>query len=548
MFDILTHFPSTAADAGTCLRGNPANVSAKMQELVPGDARTESTAWALIPAAASCLLFLCFLLLKATLNDVTNRHGSFLRPFLKITLLRPSLSTVDPTCPGHDKGSAATRQRDPTASHVSLQPSSTIRLAAAKRHNNEGKRPDDDGSDAEDNDRCKRPHANELDSRARVRCPFKVYYPNDPRYEKCGTYNSWTRLREHLLDRTHKPRDRCATCGETFFDDVEWDLHSSARLCEPSPRELERPFWVQRDQAMRIRNLAKQGCKTGPIEGMHREVCQILFGSEIAPGRTSTAGGHPTLSPLVEQTDDDSAVQQPWNHLKRAFANLIGMQNVPQDDFMQQVVHYVLSYLRDSGEQTHVVGNHETEAGEPAAAGHLGANEVVTEYWMPPATLLEGQMPQFLQPYEDAAGDLEGQLDDSLPALTAYLQGFEGAGSLSPPISLDPAHASSAGHNVEDRFYGTGYIDPSVLLQGTDANHTPPQVLASSSPAVHRSPTSTAWPPGSTASQASEATIVGSSSSQTAKDADYLLGEERGTACATSTSTLGNRAHWLGST
>lgn len=512
-----------AADTSTCFRANPANVSAKMhpgthsQELAPGDARTTSTAWGLISAAASCLLVLFIMLLKAILYAVTNRQGRFLWLFFRTALLRPS--TVDRTRPEHDKDSAATRGRDPISSHVSVQPPSTIRLPAASRQNVGDKRPGDDGSDAEGNDRGKRPRVHEQDSKARPRvcCPFKVYYPDDPKYERCGTYSSWARLREHLLDRKHRPRDRCATCGEIFFDDIAWDLHTSARLCESSPRELERPFWVERHQAESIRGLSTQGRKTRSIEEMNHDVCLILFGSEVPPD--GTARGPPTWSPRFEHTGDlgmDKGLQQDWTTLKQTTADLLGMQVVPQDDSMQQVVSFILSFVR-SREKIHVLQNHEAQAGEPAGAGHLEANEAVTEYWMPPAAPTEEQGPQASGSDEYATRVFEGQLDDSLSAISTYLQDFEGAGNPSPPISSDPGHAFSAGHSIDED--GTGYVDP-ALLQRTDAHHTHLQVLDSSFPAVPPSPTSTALPPRSTASQASEATVLGSSSSQFPKDAD----------------------------
>lgn len=352
------------------------------------------------------------------------------------------------------------------------------------------------------------------DSKARVRCPFKDHDPDNPEYEKCGTFCEWCRLREHLLDRKHKPRDRCPTCGEIFTNDVEWDLHTSVvRTCKPSPKALEKPSWVERDQAAEIRKLSTRGRKNeGSIEDMYGKVCLILFGSESAPDRA--ASGHPIWAPHVQHTDDlgiDHRRQESWNILKQATGSLLGMQNVPGDDSMQKVVDCVLSYLESPREQTHVQSQ-EPEAGEAAVDDNLGGNEAVIEDSMPPAAPPQGQVPGISEPDRRPTGGPNSQLEHSISNLSSYHS--EGAGNPSPPGSLGPGQAPSVDHKLEKLSYGSGYVNPAVI-QRTDAHYAHAPVSNGSFP------TSTALPPGPAASQESEATFFGSSWDQILKDPYY---------------------------
>lgn len=502
MVDIVFHVSSTAVNATTCLCETPANLRAE------NSAATSSAACVMISAAASCLLVtLLVLFLKATLHIVTNWHGRFLRLFLRVTLLRPS--AVDRTCPGHDRGSSAgTRQGGPTSSSASVQPALALPVYAGRRRNIGGKRSGDDGSDAEDNNRPKRPRVvSQKDTQPSFVCPFRARYPDNPKYLTCGVYHEWCRLREHLLDRKHKPRYRCSTCGEIFTDDVEWDLHTSDRTCERSLRALEMPFWVEKDQATRIRGLAKRGSKTESMEEMYRKVWNILFGSESGPDRTA-------LFPHFQHTDDldvDHGRQESWNVLKRKIANILGMQNVPRDDSMEQVIYNILSYHGYPRGQTHAVPSHVPGAGDAAADEQLGNNEAVDNYWMPRATPTEGQAPQISEPDRYAPEGSEGEFEHSLSNISTFLS--EEAGDPSPPVSLDATQASIVGHSLEKHNSGSGCVNP-VVLQRQDTHHIHVPMLNDSS-------TSAALPSASAASQSSEATALGSSWDQILGDADY---------------------------
>lgn len=500
MVDIIFHVSSTAVDTTTCLCETPTNLCA--QTKLDG-AGTNSAAWALlISAACPCLLvtLLIMPLLQATLHIVLNRHEKFLRLFS--TLLKPN--TVDRTCAGNDTDSfAGTRQGDRTSSSALVQPASALSVAAGGRQKISGKRPGDDGSDAEDNDRSKRTRVvTQEHTLSSYVCPFRAFDPDNPNYLKCGRFSKWNRLREHLLDRTHAPRDRCSTCGEIFTDDVEWGLHTSARACEWSPRALERPFWVDKHQAASIRNLSRRGSKAEPMEEMYRKVCEILFGSESDPDRNARA--HPTWFPHFQHTDDQAmgrGRQERWNILKQATANLLGMQDIPGDESMQQVIDYIVSYLGDPMEQTHAVPSHEPGAGDAAAGEQLGNNEVITEDWMPCAAPTEGQVPRIPEPDRYAPGEAVGELEHPVSNLCPYVS--EDAGPLVP---LDPAQASSLGPKLDKLDYDSEYVNP-VLLQRQDAHH------------LNYSSTSAAFPSGSATSQASESAVPRSSWGQGLEDA-----------------------------
>lgn len=510
MVDIIFHVLPTAIDDTTCLCETPANLRAQTklgthsEEPGPDGAGSNSAAWASVLAMACCLLVtLLILLLRATLHIVTSWHGRFLRLFLRITVLRPC--TVDRTCPVHDRGSAGASQGNPTSSFALMQPASALQDTAGRRRNIDGKRPGDDGSDAEDNnDRGKRPRVvSDNHTKLSVVCPFRARDPNNPKYFTCGVFHTWSRLREHLLDRKHKPRDRCPICGQIFTDGVEWDLHTSARACERSPQPLESPFWVERHQAASIRDLSRRGRSTGSMEEMYREVWAILFGSESGPDHTAWA--HPTWSSSPRgDLGVDHGRQERWDILKRTTGTLLGMQNVPRDDSMQRVIDCILFYHRQQREHTHdVVSSQEPEAGEAAADEQQGCNEAIDEDWMPPGPPTDGQAYRISEPDRYTAEGSEGELEHSLSIVSTYLS--EGASNPSPLISLDSAQTSSVCHQFDSLDCGPEFVNP-VLLQRTDAHmhhiHMPAPNDNSNSTALHSA---------SAASQASEATVPGSS-------------------------------------
>lgn len=169
-------------------------------------------------------------------------------------------------------------------------------------------------SDTEDNDRGKRPRLISpkplSDAKPRVRCPFKAHDPDNPRYENCGTFTDYPRLRAHLLDRKHKPRHQCPVCGEIFTDNIGRDLHTVARTCDP--RELERPSWVTEDQAINIRNLTTRGRRNDrSIEEMYHGIYQILFGSESAADRTVSDASQPADAAKVDINPSDRDYDRP---------------------------------------------------------------------------------------------------------------------------------------------------------------------------------------------------------------------------------------------
>lgn len=296
------------------------------------------------------------------------------------------------------------------------------------------------------------------DPNARVRCSFKNHDPNNPEYEKCGLYTSWSRLREHLLVRKHKPRDRCTTCGDIFTDDDGWDQHTSARTCKWSPKSLEVPFWVERDQATSIRNLSTQGRKNHQsIDEMYREVYVILFGRDNGPARSVWA--HPTIYPHSQHTVDlgiHHHRQEPRETLRRTIRDALGMRDVPGDDSMQRVIEAVRSYDEVSSEQTCVVQSHEPELGEAAVDEQLRYNEVITGDWMPSATLSEWQVPRIPGPDGYATEGLVGESEQPISDLCPYFG--EGTGNLFPPVALGPAQAFSMTHKLDKPNHDSQYV------------------------------------------------------------------------------------------
>ncbi|KAL1868932.1 hypothetical protein Daus18300_005768 [Diaporthe australafricana] len=405
---------------------------------------------------------------------------------------------------------------NPTSSNVSVQPRASIAfpLGAGRLLNNGGKRPSGDESDAEDNDRGKRPRDSEQAPKPRWRCPFKHHDPENPNYEKCGTFPNWARLREHLLIRTHKPRDRCPTCGEIFSDDVGFRQHTNAKKCERSPKALEKPYWVGRHQAASIKKLSTQGRKNvKSTEELYREVCEILFGRDSAPHQAVRA--QPARIPQFQRTANvgvDHGLRDRWETFKRTIGDQLGMQNVPGDDSAQQVIESVLSWLGTSREQIRVVQSQAHELGEAAMGEQLGINETTTEDWMPYAPPAEKQVTQVPEPHRYPTQGLGGQSIHSFSDISTYL--WEEAG-MSPPVTLDSARAFSVGHQIDKLNHVSEYVDPAQLHR-MDAHHIRSPVLNDSSLAVPP------YPPGSAGSQASDATVLGSSSGQIRKDADCM--------------------------
>lgn len=411
--------------------------------LAPGGTGTSSRTCALISAASSLLFATLLILLTRTVlyfavHYATNWHGRFFRPFL--TVLSPN--SVDRKCPGRDSGSSSTRQSGPTSSHASIQPSSALPPAGGRARNIGGKRPGDDGSDAEDNDRNKRRRLKAPDeSKARVRCPFKDRDPDNPEFEQCGSFDDWSRLREHLLVRKHRPLERCPKCGEIFDDDVNWTEHAGA--CQPSSQQLGRPSWVDKKQATLIRALSSNGRKTeGSLEEMHRKVCKILFGDEIAPARA--ASGHPTFYPHVQPTDDfeqDVRPQERWNPLTLRIRNLPGMQDVPHATILQ-IIHVC-----------HYLGNNEASIagrGVPPVAPSQGQIPLIPEPQYYAAERSDGSYV-----YQGAIGsspvpDLGAHAVFPQPPLTAFTPG-SGTTQVSDAAFLGPLQAQS----LDDTDYFT---------------------------------------------------------------------------------------------
>lgn len=119
-----------------------------------------------------------------------------------------------------------------------------------------------------------------------VLCPFRVKYPHAYEVSTCGGFSSWKSLREHLLERRHKPRDQCPRCGQVFLDDIELGEHFS--VCQAVPTKvLESPIHVQREMVSPIRNLQRRGHRARPIEDLYSDLWTILFGNDThVPDRT----------------------------------------------------------------------------------------------------------------------------------------------------------------------------------------------------------------------------------------------------------------------
>lgn len=108
--------------------------------------------------------------------------------------------------PGHGKGADGTRGEP---SNVSVSSFSASSFYAGSRCRPPGKRPGQIESDGEDNGHKKRSRAGKSTAsngqKKVVHCLFKIRHPEDPKFISCPAFEDWGRLREHLLDRRHKP-------------------------------------------------------------------------------------------------------------------------------------------------------------------------------------------------------------------------------------------------------------------------------------------------------------------------------------------------------
>lgn len=189
--------------------------------------------------------------------------------------------------PGHGKGFDGTRGEP---SIVSVPSSSASSLNAGSRHRPSGKRASHIGPDGEDKGHKQRSRAGKNKAsngpKKVVHCPFEIRYPQDPKFISCPAFDDWGRLREHLLDRRHKPRDRCQRCGRDFYEDVEWNQHTSA--CKEFPSgQFERPICVEREQVPLIRRLTRKGRQTRPLEDLWCEAWTIIFETDDIPDRAA---------------------------------------------------------------------------------------------------------------------------------------------------------------------------------------------------------------------------------------------------------------------
>lgn len=182
--------------------------------------------------------------------------------------------------PEHGKGSAGTRMLSSKVSEPSSLASSP---AVASRHRPYGKGPSGARSHGEDNGHGKHRPASKKTapdgSKRSVHCPFKVRFPDDRKFVSCPAFHDWGRLREHLVDRRHKPKDLCQNCGSVFEDDVKWSQHTTA--CTMRGGAWSRPICVERDQVPLIRRLTSKGRQRRPIEDLYRELWTILFGKDV---------------------------------------------------------------------------------------------------------------------------------------------------------------------------------------------------------------------------------------------------------------------------
>lgn len=243
--------------------------------------------------------------------------------------------------PGSSADARQDNARRPPAAGVQGTTSSFSKSAGAgsRRHLNR-KRPAGDGdSDNEDDDRGKRQETgpgqpeDPEEYKRRIPCPFSVRYPQNHKFQNCGTFEHWGRLREHLIStkRKHRPRDQCQICGNIYWDTAAWQAHTRARKCRKPSKPFEKVICVAEDQARSIKGLAKQGKKIEkPIEAMCRDVWDILF-----QGVRCTAWPYRNDHFEGEHADDligETHVLLGDQELVETVSDLPGMENVPPEE------------------------------------------------------------------------------------------------------------------------------------------------------------------------------------------------------------------------
>lgn len=217
------------------------------------------------------------------------------------------------TCQGYDKVPDVVAQDNMNRLHMQGDPALSS-LAGISRRNTNGKRhTGDDGSDGEDNDRVKLQRIAEHSDRP-LPCPFAIRYHETKGFQGCTTKNGWKLLREHLLTRTHRPRDQCPTCGTCFDDDDGWKEHTRGRKCQEPSKEFVPLMCMNKFQESQIRKLTRQGTRRHlSDEELWREVWEILFKGQSCTIWPYSKGVH---------TDD----------LQTRIEHLQGMELVPAED------------------------------------------------------------------------------------------------------------------------------------------------------------------------------------------------------------------------
>lgn len=225
-------------------------------------------------ASSSMPLSLSIEILNATSQDVTEWHSACFEIFSRNTLFR--LRALYRTYPEHGNGSASSGQ----STQLSLGFSVTTTGCGSDPP---GKRRGDNRSEGRDNRPFKRPRIVKKTPegpRMAVICPFKVRHPDHPDFESCPAFKEWHHLRQHMLQRKHRPMDQCHNCGEVFDDDVEWDQHTTIG-CDTEPREFEEYICVERGMVAPIRELTSRGYRSKPMDELFCESWPILFGQNV---------------------------------------------------------------------------------------------------------------------------------------------------------------------------------------------------------------------------------------------------------------------------
>ncbi|KAJ0123765.1 hypothetical protein J7T55_012234 [Diaporthe amygdali] len=220
------------------------------------------------------------------------------------------------TCQGYDKVSGVVAQDRMDRLHMQGDPALSSLTGIFRRNTNGKRHAGDDGSDGEDNDRAKLRRIAEHADRP-LPCPFAIRYHEIQGFQGCTTKNGWKLLREHLLTRTHRPRDQCPTCGTCFDDDDGWKEHTRGRKCRRPEKGFVPLICMDRDQESQIRELTRQGARRNlSDEELWREVWEILFKDQSCTIWPYSKGIH---------TDD----------LQTRIQNLQGMELVPAEDRME---------------------------------------------------------------------------------------------------------------------------------------------------------------------------------------------------------------------